>query len=64
MKKQLKSSPIKIDWKGTADYYEEQNRRLALKFKRDRFQEYVSWVVILTGLLFLIDMWAYLHVIH
>lgn len=48
---------ISIDWKGTADYYEEENR----KIKRDKFGDYLAWTVILIGLLFLIDMWAYLH---
>jgi hypothetical protein len=50
-----KKSNIKIDWEGTADYYEEENRKL----KRDKFGDYLCWTLILTGFLFLIDIWVY-----
>ena len=55
MKPKPKLKPIRIDWKGTAEYYME----LYHKLRRDKFGDYLCWSVIIAGLLFLMDMWAY-----
>jgi hypothetical protein len=48
-----KEKELKIDWEGTADYLEEENREL----KEDKFEKYIYWLVILIGLLFFFNLY-------
>jgi hypothetical protein len=48
-----KEKELKIDWEGTVDYLEEENRIL----KEDKFEKYVCWLVILIGLLFFFNLY-------